>query len=137
MSDGKGALNAWAGEFRFVCHTTDFEATVAFYRDGIGLNIIGGWDRAADDRGVLFRAASGIIEVLCSEVHGAAPGGAWILVEVADVDELYRRAEARGLPVKEELNDTHWGHRRFVLTDPNGVNVAFFSYVGEREVKAV
>ena len=122
------------GEFRFVCHAGDFDETVAFYRDGLGLTVAGGWDRGADDRGFLFRAASGIIEVLRTHEPEPPPAGAWLLIEVADVEALYRRVREEGLPLKEELTDKPWGHRRFVVTDPNGVHVAFFSYVGPREV---
>ena len=52
------------GEFRLVFYTRDYEATVAFYRDGLELPIVGGWDRGPEDRGTLFQAAAGIIETL-------------------------------------------------------------------------
>jgi catechol 2,3-dioxygenase-like lactoylglutathione lyase family enzyme len=52
------------GQFRFVFHTKDYESTVAFYQDGLELPILRRWDRGPDDQGVLFGAASGVIEVL-------------------------------------------------------------------------
>jgi catechol 2,3-dioxygenase-like lactoylglutathione lyase family enzyme len=133
-SENNGPLRH-AREFRFVCHVADFEATVAFYREGLGLDVAGGWDRGADDRGLLFRAASGIIEVLRTHDRQLSPAEAWLLIEVDDVASLYERVRKFGLPLREELLDTAWGHRRFVVVDPNGVNVAFFSYIGPREVK--
>jgi predicted enzyme related to lactoylglutathione lyase len=121
------------GEFRFVCHVVDFETTISFYRDALGLEIVGGWDRGADDRGMLFKAASGIIEILRTHQNDPPPTGAWLLIEVSDITELYQRVRQMGLTLREELFDTPWGHRRFVVADPNGVNLAFFSYIGQPE----
>lgn len=116
-------------------HVSNFEATVSFYRDALGLDVVGGWDRGADDRGILFQAASGIIEILRTQKNEPPPTGAWLLIEVSDIARLYQRVRKIGLTLREELLDTPWGHRRFVVTDPNGVNVAFFSYIAQREVK--
>lgn len=138
MSEPKsknGRWNARDGEFRFVCHVADFEGTVSFYRDALGLDVVGGWDRGADDRGMLFRAASGIIEILRTHENEPPPTSAWLLIEVNDIAKLYERVRKMQLTLREELVDTPWGHRRFVVTDPNGVNVAFFSYIGQPEVK--
>lgn len=123
------------GEFRFVCHVANFETTASFYRDALGLDVVGGWDRGADDRGMLFRAASGIIEILRTHEREPPPTGAWLLIEVRDITKLYQRVRTIGLTLREELMDMPWGHRRFVVTDPNGVNVAFFSYIGQSELR--
>ena len=123
------------GEFRFVCHVANFETTVSFYRDALSLEVVGGWDRGPDDCGMLFRAASGIIEILRTHDREPPPTGAWLLIEISDITGLYQRVRNLGLTLREELCDTPWGHRRFVVTDPNGVNVAFFSYIGERELR--
>jgi hypothetical protein len=52
------------GQFRFSYFTGEYEATVSFYRDDLQFAVLESWDRSADDRGTLFAAASGIIEVL-------------------------------------------------------------------------
>jgi len=115
-------------EFRFVFQSRDYEETVAFYRDGLELPVAGGWDRSADDRGTLFRAASGIVEVikLTSGREYTQPVGIWMAIEVDDVDAAYARAIDKGLPVKEELADQIWGHRTFSVVDPSGVEVVLF-----------
>ena len=51
-------------EFRCAFVARDYKASVAFYRDDLKLNKVGGWDRGHDDRGTLFAAAAGIIEVM-------------------------------------------------------------------------
>ena len=117
-----------SGEFRFVFYARDYNDTVSFYRDGLELPIIGGWDRALHDQGTLFGAASGIIEVIHPGGREFTPPvGAWLLFHVDDVDELYRRVRRKGLSIKLELTDRPWGHREFQVADPNGITVAVFS----------
>jgi catechol 2,3-dioxygenase-like lactoylglutathione lyase family enzyme len=115
-------------EFRFIFLSRDYEETVAFYRDGLELPVAGGWDRSADDRGTLFRAASGIVEVikLPSDREYTQPVGIWMAIEVDDIDAAYARIIERGLPVKDEIADQIWGHRNFSLVDPSGVEVLLF-----------
>jgi catechol 2,3-dioxygenase-like lactoylglutathione lyase family enzyme len=105
------------GEFRFVFFANDYESTLTFYRDGLELPIIGGWDRGPDDRGTLFQAASGIIEVI--HPHGrelVPPQGAWLLFQVDNVDDWYQHVRTKGLRILQELTNQPWGHREFKLT---------------------
>ena len=126
-----------SGQFRCAFFAPDYESTVAFYRDGLGLSLIESWDKGRDDRGTLFRAASGIIEVMAlpqDKDEGSVwdyrePQGMWIVIEVKDVDVLYRRVLARGLPIKEELKNQNWGHRSFIVSDPNGMGLYIFSEI--------
>ncbi len=125
-------------EFRCAFFAADYESTLAFYRDAVGFPVVDSWDRGRDDRGTLLRAASGIVEVLampCKQEGGSAwdyrrPQGVSMVIEVEDVDELYRRALARNLPVKGALKNQTWGHRSFIVADPNGLMIYFFSRVG-------
>lgn len=64
------------GEFRFSYFTPEYEATLAFYRDGLGFPVLESWDRNLDDRGTLFTAAFGVIEVL-ARPGGAEPAHLW------------------------------------------------------------
>src|SRR5213083_44536 len=96
------------GEFRFVFYPTDYERTVAFYRDAIGLPVTGGWERGDGDRGTLFEAAGGIVEVL--EAPGAddaphesgPPSGGWISIEVKGVDVAYEQIRERAVQIAED-----------------------------------
>ncbi len=128
------------GQFRFSYFTRDYEATLAFYRDGLELPVIESWDRSPDDRGILFRAASGIIEVLMFPRSGQGshlfddrlPQGAFMVIEVQDLESRYRRAVEKGIRIKQELTDQEWGHRSFCISDPNGLTLYFFREAGER-----
>lgn len=123
------------GQFRCAFHVRDYGASVAFYRDALGFPEIESWDRGPDDRGTLFSAAAGVVEVLAlpsADRRGAPwdyrpPQGAMLVIEVESVDELYRRLAARKVSFATGLEDQPWGHRSFVLTDPDGVTIYFFS----------
>ena len=126
------------GRFRCSFAAQDYDASVAFYREGLELEVIGSWDRGPGDRGTLFRAASGIIEVLTlperPDVDGTLgdyvpPQGISVMIETEDVSGYYRRCEEKGLAAKEPLADQPWGHRRFVLTDPDRLRLYFFSEI--------
>ncbi|MBV8879751.1 MAG: VOC family protein [Planctomycetaceae bacterium] len=121
-------------QFRFCYFTPLYDETVAFYRDGMGFPLIESWDRHADDRGSLFQAASGIIEVIVRPQGPSShlwddrpPQGACMVIEVADVDDTHRRCVARKLPVTQPLTNQSWGHRSFCVREPNGLTLYLFS----------
>jgi catechol 2,3-dioxygenase-like lactoylglutathione lyase family enzyme len=130
------------GQFRFSYFTPDYDSTVAFYREGLDLPVLESWDRDADDRGILFAAASGIVEVLVRPSSGSPahfwddrpPQGAFMVIEVDDVEQTYRRAVLKGLPIQQHLMDQTWGHRGFCVREPNGLTLYFFTEIksGER-----
>jgi catechol 2,3-dioxygenase-like lactoylglutathione lyase family enzyme len=122
------------GQFRFCYFTPKYEETVAFYRDGLELTLIESWDRHRDDRGSLFKAADGIVEVIIKPVGPSdhlwddrPPQGACMVIEVDDVAEQYRRAVANKLPIVQPLTDQSWGHRSFCVREPNGLTLYLFS----------
>ena len=123
------------GQFRFAYFTPKYEETVAFYRQGLELPTIEVWDRTPDDRGTLFGAASGVIEVLALPSNAQSdhlwddrpPQGGFMVIEVDQVESLYQRAVERGLPIQHELKDQKWGHRSFCVREPNGLTLNFFS----------
>jgi catechol 2,3-dioxygenase-like lactoylglutathione lyase family enzyme len=129
------------GQFRFAFFTQTYEATIAFYRDGLELPVIDTWDRTPDDRGTLFGAASGMIEVMALPMEkeashlwdGRPPQGAFMVIEVDQVEARYRRALEKGLPIQQALKDQDWGHRSFCIRDPNGLTLYFFSTIGSEE----
>jgi len=122
------------GQFRFCYFTPKYEETVAFYREGLELPLIESWDRHPDDRGSLFKAADGVIEVVVKPQGPSdhlwddrPPQGACMVIEVDDVDGQYRRAAAKKLPVVQPLTDQSWGHRSFCVREPNGLTLYLFS----------
>ena len=131
-------------QFRFGYFTPLYEVTVAFYRDGLDLPVIETWDRSPDDRGTLFAAGSGMIEVLALPQSGRSdhlwderpPQGAFMVIEVDQVEARYQRIMEKDLPIQQELKDQAWGHRSFCVRDPNGLTLYFFSEKEEKVTAA-
>jgi catechol 2,3-dioxygenase-like lactoylglutathione lyase family enzyme len=123
------------GQFRFAYFTPEYDATVAFYRDDLELFVLESWDRGPEDRGTLFEAASGVIEVLLRPENQTSshlwddrrPQGAFMVIEVADVERAYERAAAKRLSIQQELTTHPWGHRSFCVREPNGLTLYLFS----------
>ena len=130
------------GQFRFSYFTAEYESTVAFYRDDLELPILESWDRNPDDRGTIFGAAAGAIEVLTLPKGGESshlwddrpPQGVFMVIEVDDVEEEYRRAVGKGLPIKQRLTDQTWGHRSFCISEPNGLTLYLFGAIPKPHV---
>ena len=126
-------------EFRFAYFTPQCDATVAFYRDGLELPLINSRDRGADDKGSVFAAASGLIEVLARPAEGKSshlfdarpPQGAFMVIEIDNTEDVYARACAKGLPIAQELKDQPWRHRNFCLTEPNGLVLYFYEVISD------
>jgi enamine deaminase RidA (YjgF/YER057c/UK114 family)/catechol 2,3-dioxygenase-like lactoylglutathione lyase family enzyme len=121
-----------AREFRFAFHARDFDRSVSFYRDTLGMAYTGGWDRP-DGKGALL-AAGGTAVV---EIYGAAEGTTYegpsplainlaLRVDtVVEVDAWYAKLKALDQTVGEPENQP-WGHRSFVVTDPDGIPVYIY-----------
>lgn len=53
--------------------------------------------------------------------------GLYVYIEVEDVDREYTRQVQLGLAPATEPKDWEWGNREFVLKDPDGYKLVFFS----------
>jgi len=112
----------------------NYDSVIAFYRDGLELPIVHSWDRGPDQRGTVFQAAAGLIEViaLTAGQRFTPAEGLEVGYEVTDVDAWYQRAQEKGLPIVGELSDKPWGDRSFALLDPLGVRVVVYSIIGKQ-----
>ena len=63
----------------------------------------------------------------------AYAGGAWIALDVEDVDAECERIKALGLKIEVPVRDEPWGDRHFVVMDPNGIGVDFVKYTSPTE----
>ena len=117
------------GQFRVVFTARDFEASKSFYQDGLGLEVDHEWDYGPDDRGIVFKAASGMIEIfpLAPGADYTAPRGLSLLIQVSDVDKMFEEALSGSMPVLAAPQDYPWGHRVLRLTDPDGIVVSLFT----------
>jgi catechol 2,3-dioxygenase-like lactoylglutathione lyase family enzyme len=71
-------------------------------------------------------------EVFTEEFKGDAKGepngaGAYAHISVEDTDEFYKFLQKEGFNLGNSPQDFPWGRREFVLIDPDGYKLVFFS----------
>ena len=110
-------------EFRFAFFARDFQKSVDFYQNMLGMEFVGGWDRE-DGKGALLSAGGTAV----IEIYGAADGETYdgpspaalnlaLRVENASaVDKLYERLSGLGADMIENPQDRSWGHRSFIYS---------------------
>jgi catechol 2,3-dioxygenase-like lactoylglutathione lyase family enzyme len=49
--------------------------------------------------------------------------GAYLTIEVANVDEVYEKIKKMKIPVVIPIRDEPWGDRHFAIVDPNGIGI--------------
>ena len=124
-------------EFRFAFYARDFERSVAFYRDILQMEQIGGWDRG-EDKGALLSMGSGRVIEIFAEPYEGGPAADGInlaikLPDVAAVESSYNRLSKIGADVQNPPRDYHWGHRSFLIHDPDGIKIYLFCDIPEFE----
>ncbi len=123
------------GKFRFTYFTDKYEETYNFYKDRLEFNLGHSWDRSENDKGALFEAGEGLIEILHraeDEEHRIqgldyrVPQGVFMGIQTWKVDELYKNYNKKGVPMTQEIVDQSWGHRSFSIVEPNGLVLFFY-----------
>ena len=120
-------------EFRFAFYARDFDKSVQFYRDTLGLKYIGGWDRE-DDKGALLSAGgTGVVEIFGEpqgkNYEGPSPVAVNLAMRLEDasaVDTFYEKLAAKGTENLRAPKDYHYGHRSFRIIDP--ANIPIYVY---------
>jgi catechol 2,3-dioxygenase-like lactoylglutathione lyase family enzyme len=79
------------------------------------------------------------IELMPPQPHDTAYGrdvmsqargeGAYLYVEVEDVNALYQELTSKGLVPGGQPSDWPWGNRELVVHDPNGYKLCFWQYI--------
>lgn len=59
--------------------------------------------------------------------------GAFITIEVENVDEEYKRIQNLKVPIAIPIRDEPWGDRHFAIVDPNGIGIDFVTYTSPSE----
>lgn len=123
------------GKFRFTYFSDKYEETSDFYKNKLAFNLEHSWDRNENDKGALFKAGDGLIEILHRPndeenknqgMDYRLPQGAYMCLQVWDIDELFKKYKVEGIPFKQELVDQMWGHRSFSVIEPNNLVLFFF-----------
>ena len=106
---------------RVLLQPTDFERSLRFYSEILGLHIYREWGSGAG-RGVVFFLGGGFLEL-----SGASPMptseniGLWL--QVRDVDAVERDLEEAGAEIVERSANKPWGLREMTVQDPDGLRI--------------
>lgn len=109
--------------------TGNFEASLAFYQDQLGLRIV-----YRDDTRPGHREAKGLLGDFAVEIaerhDAAAPGGSCLSFTVEDFDASFAAFHAAGL-VEGDAPGTLMGARFFSVRDPDGRAVEIIALPGD------
>lgn len=121
-------------EFRFAFHARDFETSIRFYRDLLELEPAPGWWDRPDGKGALFSAGRTAVV----EIYGAAQGETYDgpsptainlalrLPDSSAVDDFHDQLTRVGIQGLESPQDRPWGHRSFIVRDPDGIPIHIY-----------
>lgn len=106
--------------------TADLAATIAFYRDVLGLEVVDQWS-GADDSGVIFGldGVDGAAFLEFGSVASPNNGAASVQLRVGDMAGFLRRVGDAW--TVDGPHERPWGSVYSYLRDPNGVQVIVFT----------
>ena len=113
-------------EFRVIFVAHDYDATVGFFTDVMGLEV----ERSFGEifRGTILLAAAGRIEVIEDGGGWDRPGVAGVTVswEIADADAEHDRLVSAGADIVRPPELQPWGHRSLEVAGPDGLRIILF-----------
>ncbi len=108
-----------------VIMTADVAGTAAFYIDHFGFEALFSAEwyvhlQSKESEHVTLAVLDGSHETIPETGRGTV-SGLLLNFEVEDVDVVYERLKAAGLPIRLDIRDEDFGQRHFITADPNGV----------------
>lgn len=108
-----------------VIMTDDVAGTAAFYKEHFGFEALFCADwyvhlQSRENGHVTLAILDGSHETIPESGRGKV-SGLLLNFEVEDVDTVYARLTAAGLPIRRDIRDEDFGQRHFITADPNGV----------------
>jgi catechol 2,3-dioxygenase-like lactoylglutathione lyase family enzyme len=106
---------------RVLLHPNDFERSLRFYSESLGLHIYREWG-SGSNRGVVFFLGGGFLE-LSGFSHTTANENVGLWLQVRDVDAVGHELEEAGVDIIELPADKPWGLREMQIRDPDGLRI--------------
>jgi catechol 2,3-dioxygenase-like lactoylglutathione lyase family enzyme len=107
---------------RMLLRPADYERSLRFYRDEIGLAIARDYGA-----GTVFFAGQALLELagFGSPDHsrGPFPGALWL--QVRDIEATQTELRGRGVAIAREARREPWGLYEMHVTDPDGITLIF------------
>ena len=118
---------------RFMLHPRDFDRSLFFYREILGLHPMREFG-AGGSRGVVFFLGSGFLEITEQEVN--PPSSATELwLQVRDVRRVEQELRAAGVRVVESATRKPWGLVELRVADPDGLVLIFVEVPAEHPLR--
>ena len=106
---------------RVLLHPKDFERSLRFYSESLGLHIYREWG-SGSNRGVVFFLGGGFLE-LSGSSHTTANENVGLWLQVRDVDAVGDALKETREEVIELPTDKPWGLREMQIRDPDGLRI--------------
>jgi catechol 2,3-dioxygenase-like lactoylglutathione lyase family enzyme len=106
---------------RVLLHPNDFERSLRFYSESLGLHIYREWG-SGSNRGVVFFLGGGFLE-LSGSSHTTANENVGLWLQVRDVDAVGDALKVTREDVIELPTDKPWGLREMQIRDPDGLRI--------------
>lgn len=107
---------------RMLFRPADYQQSLAFYRDRIGLAIAREYGG-----GTVFFAGQSLLELAGygspDHSRGPFPGALWL--QVRDIEATQAELRSRGVEIAREARREPWGLYEMHVTDPDGVTLIF------------
>jgi catechol 2,3-dioxygenase-like lactoylglutathione lyase family enzyme len=103
---------------RMLLRPADYPASLAFYRDALGLAIAREYPG-----GTVFYAGQSLIEVAGHGGPQTTSAALWL--QVRDVYTTQQELTDRGVQIAREARQEPWGLHELHITDPDGVTLIF------------
>jgi catechol 2,3-dioxygenase-like lactoylglutathione lyase family enzyme len=117
---------------RMLIRPADYEQSLAFYRDGLGLAI---WREYGS--GTVFFAGQSLIELAGhgrdDNESGMFPGAIWL--QVRDIYDTQEELSERGVRIARSARQEPWGLHEMHVVDPDGVLLIFVQVPPEHPLR--
>ena len=106
---------------RVLLHPKDFERSLRFYSESLGLHIYREWG-SGSNRGVVFFLGGGFLE-LSGSSHTTANENVGLWLQMRDVEAVGDVLTETRVDVIEPPTDKPWGLREMQIRDPDGLRI--------------
>jgi catechol 2,3-dioxygenase-like lactoylglutathione lyase family enzyme len=129
-------------ELRVALTVEDYDRTLGFYRDALGLPVVETWDNEGGS-GAVLDAGRATLEVLSKsqaelvdrvEVGELVSPGIRLALEVDDSAETAEKLVVAGGDLVGGPVVTPWAHRNVRLRDPDGMQLTLFTVLESAEL---
>jgi catechol-2,3-dioxygenase len=114
------------GEVRVVFYTSQFDVMSDFYQSILGLPVFKTFDHSKFQRGIVFELNKTLVELLEQENTVIIQTESYLYIEKNNVREFFEQIKNE-VKIIKELETFDWGHTSFLVADPEGNKLKFFS----------